>query len=107
MQKQLVFAPWVTFLLRNITKIVTVLTTEEPHLTALATSIKVSNIKNYHLQNHLLTAGICWTSSYLNTTAAAVNFVTTLVQKSKYEITSCNSQKQRSVLTVPHFNLPL
>jgi len=34
---------WVTFLLDNSTKSVTVLTTEEPHLTALATSIKQLN----------------------------------------------------------------
>ena len=37
--------------------------------------LRVSNVKNQHLQNNLLTAVICWTNSHLNTAAVAVNSI--------------------------------
>ena len=33
---------------------------------------RVSNVKNRHLQNDLLTAVTCWTSSNLSTAAGAI-----------------------------------
>ena len=42
---------------------------------------RVANVKNQHLQNYILTAVICWTTSHLNTGAVAVNSITSLGHK--------------------------
>ena len=60
---------------------------------------RVSNVKNEHLQNNLLTVVTCWTNSHLNTAAAAINSINSLRWKlikmsANYEITSCNSRKR-------------
>jgi len=59
---------------------------------------RVSNVKNRHLQNNLLTAFICWTNSHLNTAAVMVNSIALLGWKwikicENHDTTSCNSQK--------------
>jgi len=81
--------------------------TEEPISTVLseedgsdqASLVRVSNVKNRHLQNDLLTAIICWTNSHHNTAVVAVNSIASLGWKliempEKYEVTSCNSIKR-------------
>jgi len=60
---------------------------------------RVANVINWHLQNDLLIAVICWTNSHQNTAAVVVNSIASLGWKSfempeKYEVMSCNSRKQ-------------
>jgi len=40
--------------------------------------VKVTNVKNRHLQNDLLTAVICWTTFHQNSAVVAVNSIASL-----------------------------
>jgi len=75
-------------------------------------SSRVSNVKNWHLQNNLLTAVILYVGPTLNTAAAAVNPIAFLGWKSiemceNHDTMSCNFWKRWSFITILHLNLPM